>query len=155
MKRRFKLTYLTLGIGMGIVIASTLYTFYPQVRHEELSDDIIVERARQLGMISLKESINTEEIEKDIIEEETEEEAAAKDIVIEEDKYIEFIVERGENSYDIARNLFAFGLIDDEEEFEALAQEKMVDRKLKYGKYKIKTNSSYDTIIKVLTKENN
>lgn len=154
MKRRFKLTYLTLGIGMGIVIASTLYTFYPQVRHEELSDDIIVERARQLGMISLKESINTEEIEKDIIEEEIEEETD-KDIVIEEDKYIEFIVERGENSYDIARNLFAFGLIDDEEEFEALAQEKMVDRKLKYGKYKIKTNSSYDTIIKVLTKENN
>lgn len=60
MEKRTKITYLILGIGIGIVITSTIYSFFPLVKFVELSDDIIISRAKELGMVSLKESIETE-----------------------------------------------------------------------------------------------
>lgn len=58
MEKRNKILYLIMGIGIGIVISSTLYSFFPVTKYVELSDDIIIEKAKALGMVSLKESLN-------------------------------------------------------------------------------------------------
>lgn len=150
MTKKSKITYLTLGIGIGIIITSTFYSFFPQIELEELSDDIITERAIDLGMINLKESINIVQPQK----EKNDEEKSDKDkeqIPIEE-LYIQIIVDKGEVLQDIADKLFTLELIDNKEEFILLAEDKMRDRLFSYGTYDIKMNTSYSTIIKILTK---
>lgn len=147
MTKRSKITYLTLGIGIGLIIASTFYSFYPQIEQESLSDDIIIERAKELGMVSLKESINIEKLEK-------EETNNDKDQVSIDEPYIELKIEKGEILQDIANKLFVLELIDDKEEFILLAEDKMRDKMFAYGTYNIKMNTSYSTIIKILTKYN-
>lgn len=124
MEKKAKIIYLTLGIGIGIVITSTLYSFYPVTKFVEISDDIIIERARELGMVTLKESLNMEadnviEASSDgdnennenlvkgsnseKIEDEKGEPKAANN-KSSEDKSIKFLVERGERLSDIAKD---------------------------------------------------
>lgn len=147
MTKKSKITYLTLGIGIGIIIASTFYSFYPQIEQEELSDDIIMERAIELGMINLKESIN-------ILQSEEEKTNKDKDQVSKDELYVEISIEKGEILQDIADKLFNLELIDNKEEFILLAEDKMRDKLFSYGTYEIKMNTSYSTIIKILTKYN-
>ena len=46
MEKRNKILYLIMGIGIGIVISSTLYSFFPVTKYVELSDDIIIEKQK-------------------------------------------------------------------------------------------------------------
>lgn len=140
-----KITYLVLGLGIGIIISSTFYSFYPRIKQVELSDDIIIQRAIELGMVSLKESINTDQIVKEKIELENEE-------VSKDELYIKIKIEKGDILKDVAEKLFSLNLIDNKEEFILLAEDKMVDKLFAYGTYDIKMNTSYSTIIKILTK---
>ena len=98
-------------------------------------------------MVSLKESINIEKLEK-------EETNNDKDQVSIDEPYIELKIEKGEILQDIANKLFVLELIDDKEEFILLAEDKMRDKMFAYGTYNIKMNTSYSTIIKILTKYN-
>ncbi len=164
--KKIKLAYLLLGIGCGIVLASGLYFLFPEVRYKDVSDEVIIERAKELGYVSLKESLE-KEVSKDIgiedekLEEnkEDKEKEGAKDIgqvdkseeKFDEDS-IEIEIKPGENLSDIARKLLDAGLIRDIEEFKLLARSKGVDKKLSYGVYDFKYNTSYSTIIKILNK---
>lgn len=148
MKRSNKLLYLILGIGIGVIVSSTLYSIFPNVKYIELSDDIIMDKARELGMINLKESINLDisskeenQIKKEVVPEK----------VLENEEYVIIEIEKGDTLEDVANKLFSSGLIDNKEEFILLAEDKTLDKKFNYGKFKLKYNTSYSTIIKILT----
>ncbi|MFA5524008.1 MAG: hypothetical protein WDA24_06600 [Tissierellales bacterium] len=56
--------FMILGIGIGVVITSLLNMAYPKIQYEDYTESQIIEKARELGMVSLKEVItkNDEEI---------------------------------------------------------------------------------------------
>lgn len=154
MIKKAKTTYLILGLGIGIIISSTFYSFFPQIEKVDLSDAIIIERAIELGMVNIKESINIEKIEENV-EKETKEimETKNEDQAIQNDLYVEIKIEKGEILQDVVNKLFDLKLIDNKEEFILLSEDKMRDKMFAYGTYSIKINTSYSTIIKILTKD--
>lgn len=170
MGKKAKIIYLILGIGIGFVISSTFYSFFPVTKYVELNDDIIIERARELGMVPLKESIDLENMEAneenvdndntsepidenqiDKIDDGQEEPYNDAEGNSHEDKLIKLVVKKGEKLSDIANSLFELGLIDNVEEFKSFVRENGYGRLLHYGEFEIKENSSYSDILKILT----
>lgn len=146
MNKKVKLAYLFLGIGIGIIFVNVLYSFYPQIKYMDIGDDIIIERARELGMVNLKESINMDNLKDELIEEEEKEE-------VEEPKVeIKIVVESGSSLTSVARKLYRAELIEDMDEFILFVKEKKLDKKIITGEYKIESGSSYDEIIETLTR---
>lgn len=147
--RKIKIAYLLLGIGVGIVLVNGLYYLFPKVKYVDLSDEMIIERAKELGYVSFKESIIKEkESEKNIGNKEKNLEV----IDGEDKKFTKIEILEGDTLSHIAEKLFKAELIDNKEEFILLAEDKMVDKKFAYGVFEIKYNTSYSTIIKLLTK---
>lgn len=144
MERRYKLSYLILGIGIGILVTSTLYSNFPNVKYVEFTDDIIIEKAKELGMVNLKESINLDNLSNN-------EKKVKDETVTEKEEYIKFEIIKGETLEDVASNLFNLGIIDNKKEFIQLAEDKTLDKMFNYGVYELKFNLSYSTIIKILT----
>lgn len=154
------ITYLILGLGLGIIITNILHSAYPKVQLVEVNDDTIIERARELGMVPVKESIKIgkdteeakdkelEEVLEDVLEEIEEE---IEDENVEEKIEIEIEIERGANLTGIATYLYEIGLIEDKDEFTKLVRANDLSSKIDYGDYKIKKGSSYSEIIKLLT----
>lgn len=163
MDKKIKITYLFLGVGIGIIIASTLYSFYPKIEYMDLTDDIIMERARGLGMVGLKESIDVINMEELADEENTME--SANDEMKEVPKDIEeikvevgereIVVESGSSLTRVSKQLYNADLIDNIDEFILFVKDKKLDKKIVTGRYKIELNSSYDEIIEILTKRPN
>lgn len=149
MNKRIKLAYLTLGIGIGMIFTNILYSFNPNIKYLDLEDEAIIEKAKELGMVNLKESIEVENIKEDPIEEKKEDE------VIEPIIETEIIVESGSNLTRVAKNLYDANLIKDVDEFVLFVKGKKLDKKIRTGRYKIKSNSSYDDIIEILTRRPN
>lgn len=143
MEKKIKLSYLLLGLGIGILVTSTLYSIFPKTKYIDLDNDIIIEKAKDLGMVSLKESIKIRE-STDTINDPKE-----KDIT--EVEFIDFVVNKGDTLENIANKLFEKNLIEDIDEFIFLAEDKKLDTKLNYGTFRIKNNTSYSSIIKILT----
>lgn len=191
MSKRIRIMYLVLGLGMGIVISSVIYSFYPVTKAIELTDDEIIKRARELGMITLKESLDVEENKDDNVpknyddninqnndvheinndyDQQTEQEMEDNTRVLgydgeetsiksngkydEDDKMIvKFVVKWKETLTDVANNLYKLGLIDDVESFKSYAVKKGYSKILRVGEYEIEPNSSYEDILKILTKK--
>ncbi|WP_313757096.1 endolytic transglycosylase MltG [Tissierella sp.] len=149
MNKRIKLAYLTLGIGIGMIFTNILYSFYPNIKYLDLEDEVIIEKAKELGMVNLKESIEVENIKEDVIEEKKEDE------VMEPIMEIEIVVESGSNLTRVAKNLYNANLIKDVDEFILFVKGKKLDKKIRTGRYKIGSNSSYDDIIETLTRRPN
>ncbi|TCU65358.1 YceG-like family protein [Tissierella praeacuta] len=149
MNKRIKLAYLTLGIGIGMIFTNILYSFNPNIKYLDLEDEAIIEKAKELGMVNLKQSIEVENIKEDAIEEKKEDE------VIEPIIETEIIVESGSNLTRVAKNLYDANLIKDVDEFVLFVKGKKLDKKIRTGRYKIKSNSSYDDIIEILTRRLN
>lgn len=151
--KKIKLAYLFLGIGIGIVLVNNLYFLFPEAEHIELSDEAIIERAKELGYISLKESIsrgneNKEEESKENINLRTEDKVNKKEK--QDEKSVEVEIKEGDNLSDIADKLYQVNIIKDKKEFISLAQDKTVDKKFAYGVFDIKYNTSYEAIINLL-----
>lgn len=151
------ITYLILGLGIGIIITNILHSAYPKLEVVELDDNTIIERARGLGMVPIKESIK---IEKEELKEELSEETGVEewkeeyieDKIFEEEK--EIIIESGSNLTTVAEQLYNMNLIDDKDEFSKFVHSQNLSRKIITGRYKIKENSSYSKIIHILTHKN-
>lgn len=140
--KKIKRAYLLLGMGIGIILVSILYSLCPQVKYRDLNDEMIIERAKELGYISLKESI--------LKEKKIEQKMEAEEVIEEKEESVEITIVEGDSLSDIAEKLLNAGLINRKDEFISLAEEKMVDKKFSYGVFHIKYNTSYSSIIQLL-----
>jgi hypothetical protein len=157
LNNRYKLLYLILGIGIGIVLTNTIYIFNPKTKHIDYTDQEIIEKAREMGMVKIKDNIDTtkdeistNELKEDKIEVsiKTEEETNKSD---EKEEKIKFVINYGDTLMGIAKNLLDAGIIDDENEFIQLAKENKLNSKFRTGTYYIKPNTNYSDIMKMLT----
>lgn len=155
--KKIKAAYLLLGMGIGIILVSNLYFLFPRIQYIELSDEIIIEKAKELGYISLKDNINKRKEDlapKDSIDEDRKESIESVEsgnaVNKEEEILVEVEIKEGDNLSDIADKLYKANLIEDKEKFIDLSEDKTVDKNFAYGIFKIKNNSSYDTIINLL-----
>ncbi|SDZ05981.1 YceG-like family protein [Proteiniborus ethanoligenes] len=161
--------FLLLGIGIGFVIASLLNIAYPKIKYTSYTDEQVIEKARELGMVSLKEAIsqsqdsvekNNEDDEEKIIDEKLEtiieedlnDNDTNAEAVAEENETIKFVISKGQNSEEIINKLFEAGIINDKEVFTNLAIERNVQKKFNYGTFQLNKNMEYDLLIKALTR---
>lgn len=144
--------FLVLGVGIGLVISSLLNMAYPRIKYEPYTEAQIIEKAKELGMVSIKEAITKND-------EETVE-TAITDLNIEEDtttnedeQIVGFVINKGDNSEQIAQKLFEAGIIKDREKFIDKIIEKNVQKKFQYGVYELKIDMDYESLIKLLTRK--
>lgn len=82
MKNTKNKPYIILGIGVGIILTTTIYSIFPKVEYSQMTDEMVIERAKELGMVGLKESIkneNTTQIPDETPVEEPQEETTIKE----------------------------------------------------------------------------
>lgn len=165
--------YMLLGLGFGIILTNVIYYHNPRIETEKLDDSQIIERARELGMVTMKESIKTEnkaenkeEFELEPIEgiekiedkkPETEKpKEELKDEELEDIKDIEeniiFEVNPGDGLLEISENLKKKELIDDLNEFKNKVYSRKVSKKLQPGKFELNKEMTFDEIIDKIIK---
>lgn len=147
--KKTKIVYLTLGLGIGLVISNILYSMFPNTEYVDLSDLDIIERAEELGYVSIKEKISLEKDE-DELEEKTSLEELDKPKALDEE--IEIVILEGDTLKDIARKLLELDLIENEDDFILAVEEKNMDKNFAYGKFFLPQNSDYHEIIRRLTR---
>lgn len=145
MFKKHRFPFLLLGIGIGIILANILHSLNPVLEYREYTEEEIVAKATDLGMVFLKDNIditsNKEEVSVD--------EGTSKP---EEEVEIEFVIENGDSLEEISKGLEEAGIIDEAEKFLNYAKGKGVDKKLRVGRYRIVTGQDYDTILSILMK---
>lgn len=145
--------FLVLGIGIGLLVSSLLNMAYPKIKYEDYSEEQIVEKAKELGMVSIKEAISMKErkSEETDVNEEVADPIIEDNYPEEEDKHpIEFVINKGDNSEEIVDKLFEKGIIKDKEDFIKKIIEDNLQRKFKYGIYELEPEMDYESLIKVL-----
>ena len=177
-----RIKYYIRGIGIGIIFATLVLTisFYfgkGSFEKEKLSDEEIIERATELGMVMEATSEegndegteeNTEENPEEVAEESdesnTEKEATVtaeaapqiEDIASSDSEeaetitYVPFTVRGGESSEIVSENLKKAGLIDSVDDFNKYLSKIKVDNLIQSGTFYVKQGSSYDDIAALL-----
>lgn len=143
MRDKINIFYMILGIGIGIILTSLIFTLKPKIKYIDYSDNDIIKKAKELGMVSVKEKI-------ELNEEKDKREADKKENTKEE--IILFCIKNDDTLTSVADRLFKKGLIANKEDFIQFAKYKEVDKKLRTGNYELKKNLSYDEIIKIFIK---
>lgn len=149
LNKKLAIYLILIGVGIGIIIGTSINILNPTIVYMDYTDDEIRSKAKDLGMIDLKENIaqNMEDIKKQEEQEEIDREDSAY-----EDNTITFEIKKGEASGEIIDNLFQAQLITNKEEFKSLVVEKEAAKRFQYGIYEIEKNIDYDTLIEVLTR---
>jgi uncharacterized membrane protein YhiD involved in acid resistance len=175
MKKQNKI-FLYIGlliIGIVLTITGLINIIKPVVKYVDYTEDEIKQKARELGMVELKEFIelNTEKIESNKQSSNKTENESSHEIKNKKDndsnqvanvesknekdndskEYVLFKVHKGERSEEIIDRLFKEGIINDKESFIKLVAKKNVGRYFVYGEFKLYKGMDYETIIKVLT----
>lgn len=154
MLEKHKILYLILGIGMGIILTSTLYMIYPKIEYIHLSDDMIIERARDLGMVSLKENIKIEKKTDDNLEKNDEVDISDEpEIEVQPEPEIEkeIRIEYGWSLTRVGLELYEKEVITNKEEFINYVKGKRLSTSIRVGTHTFKNNPSYDEIIEIIT----
>ena len=139
--------FLILGIGIGIILTNTIYTFNPNVKYRDYSRKEIIAEATDLGMVFIKDNIDISPKEEKYLENSIDE------LEREDQKEkTQFIIEYGDSLEKVSMGLYELGIIGDRDKFLRFAQNKKIDKKLRVGTYMISPNLDYETIIKILTK---
>lgn len=136
---RQKFPYILLGIGIGVLLTNIIYNFHPNVQYREYSQEEIIEKAKELGMVFLKDVIK--------VESDTEEK--------EDSKKVEFTVKKGDSLTEIANNLHEAGIIEDVNSFVKYVREKGLDKKIRVGSFMLSPDMDFDEIIEILLKRKN
>lgn len=143
--KNIKIVYLSLGLGIGIILSNILYSVFPQIEYVNLSDEDIIKRAEGLGYVSIKEKIS---LEKD--------KTSEKDNIKIEERLVKESVKinilEGDTLKDIAEKLLELKLIENEEEFILNVEEENMDKRFAYGIFEVPVNSNYNQIIDLLTR---
>lgn len=159
-----KKVFLLLGLGVGIVVTNILNYIYPKIQYEELPDEIIISRAKELGMVTLSESLTLtkeqEEKEKKHVKDTEEKENEDQEKELEEEnkpkkskESIEFIVNKGESLSIVAERLKEQGIIEDENSFKDYVVSKEMQSKINYGRFNLNKDDSYEDILKKLVEK--
>ncbi|WIF95511.1 endolytic transglycosylase MltG [Caminicella sporogenes] len=143
-------------IGIILTITGLMNIVRPVVKYVDYTDAQIKQKARELGMVELKEVIemNTEKINSNKqssgnVENKDAYKSNSKNNSFKE--YVLFKIYKGESSQDIINRLYKEGIIDDKESFTKLVAKKKAGRYLVYGTYKLYKGMDYEEIIKILT----
>lgn len=173
--------YFFRGMGTALIIISSIFYFITinntkdVTKNTKLSDDEIIIRAKELGMVS-KDEIDKEEIVKEKV---IKENLSDEDIIkrakllgmefieasneseneenIETSKNVENIesvkvkISYGMSSDDIANLLYEEGIVDDAQKLDKYLIRNRYDGKLKTGNYIFDKNSTYEEIMKKIT----
>ncbi|NLJ98787.1 MAG: endolytic transglycosylase MltG [Tissierellia bacterium] len=139
MLNRCRLLFLTLGIGIGIILTNIIYLANPPVKHIEYSEEEIISKAKDLGMVFIKKSIDTNSNKEE-----------SNEIEVEE---VKLIVEPGDTLEKISRKLYELELIDNAKNFRQYAGAKGVEKHLRAGTYIISSDLDYETITMILMKK--
>lgn len=140
--------FLILGIGIGLLTSGMLNIAYPKIKYISYTEAQIIEKARELGMVFLKESIIEKGEEKNAnISNNTNDNAHT----VEDENIVKIIINKGDNSEKIINKLYEEGIIKDKEEFAKKIAERELQRRFKYGVFELKTEMEYDSLIKILT----
>lgn len=163
-KNLYKL-FLILGIGIGLLVSSLLNMAYPKIEYVSYSEEQIIEKARELGMVSLKEVLKINDEDKDEeeknenneINEINEEESNTDEFNTEEleednDNTVEFVINKGENSEEIINRLYEKGIITDKDTFSKEVIEKNLQKRFIYGVYELEYGMDHETLLKILTR---
>lgn len=169
-----RLKYYLRGIGIGVIFATLLLSisFYfggSDFSSKEMTDEEIIEKATELGMVMPEDSEEDEATDETTSEEETEatsdatteEETATEEETVPEYepvvessettvKYVPFTVNSGESSDTVAANLYKAGLVDSASEFNDYMNTLGVDNRIQSGTFYVKADSTYDDIIVLL-----
>ena len=151
-----KLKYYLRGLGIGIIVTTLVLMVAFSGKKEKLSDQEIMQRAEQLGMVMADEGqteTGTEENTGTEAQPETEQDVQNTEAGTEEnadENTVAFTVKSGESSDTVAFNLYKAGLVDDATAFNRYMISKGYDSRLRTGDFKIRSGASYDEILKVL-----
>ena len=172
-----RLKYYLRGIGIGVIFATLLLSisFYfgkDNFSSNDLTDEEIIERATELGMILPEDSDNqqeddedknsevSEDVEEQVVEDaesdadvddsqDTQEEPATESTET-TTTYIPFTVNGGDSSNVVAYNLYKAGLVDSSDDFNKYLVSLGVDNRIQSGTFYVKEGSSYDDIVVLL-----
>ena len=154
MGNKNKILYLMLGVGIGIILANTLYSIYPKVEYVQLTDDIIIEKSRDLGMVSLKENIKVEEDIEDNLQKNDEVDISDEpEIEVQTEPEIkkEIRIEYGWSLTRVGLELYEKEVITNKEEFIDYVKGKRLSTSIRVGTHTFNNNPSYDEIIEIIT----
>jgi len=154
--------FLVLGIGIGMLSTSLLNIINPRVEQVNYTDDQIIKKAYELGMVSIKDVINennkenSEKSENQIeisseMENQNEVLNTSDNIENKDPEIISFIIDKGNTSEEIVNGLYEQGIIEDKDGLSKLITEKNVHHKFKYGKFDIVKGMDYESLIGILT----
>lgn len=163
-----KLLYILLGIGIGLVTSSSLFIINSTEQVKEYSDEEIIQKAKELGMVYIKDVVQVNEKNNDKNDDKSDDKNDNNESVqVREDEgnsrlvenlsnteYIEFTIDKGESTESVSKRLFEKGIIDDSGKFNTYISKKGLEKKILYGNYKIKKGSTYDELIKLFTQVN-
>lgn len=149
--KRLEFYFVLFGIGIGVFLSGVIVSAFP-IPHVEYTDEEIRDRARDLGMIGLRESIEGNLESSDQNEEDGDHESESS---IEEDgqaEVSEVAINRGEGTVVVAQKLYDSGIIDDRSEFESFVISKGAGNSLREGTYSIERGSDLESILSIITK---
>lgn len=154
MNRKKSLSFLLLGLGIGIILTNLIYYVNPKIEYQNLSDEEIVEKAKELGMVFLKDSIQIDNIKEETshIEEDYTDESKEEQVE-EEQTEVEFKILQGQSLETIAENLYSAGLIDDVYGFVNYCKEKGMTRRFRVGTYNLVSGMDYEALLTTLIKK--
>ncbi|GMQ60507.1 hypothetical protein AN1V17_49070 [Vallitalea sediminicola] len=117
-------------------------------KKEKLTDDEIIDRATKLGMV-FEETIEKdgdEEVRIEGIERLTENEQASQ-----ESDTVKIDINYGMGSEEVAKILFDNKIVDNAQEFDNYLMKNKFAHRIKIGTYEFKLNSTYEEVMKIFT----
>lgn len=168
-----KNSYLLAGIGIGITIASAIFYFTLEFNKDtlvsteiqkditDMTDEEVMERASELGMIFFDESYkyedDTDKVDASTQSDTKEDTSSASNteeddntILVKED-FVDFYIPKGIDSYSACEVLYDVGLIDDVQTFEDLLTINGVDKSIRTGNFRVRVDIKDADLIKILT----
>lgn len=169
MAKKFYIKNILLGIGIGIIISSsittTFYSSNTESSFQHLDDEVIIRRAKELGMsfTYILPIQNPKDEKEDMIDdldqnstenngdksETSPEGSSEKDTS--EIFYVKVNIPQGYNSFQIASILEESGVLKDRSMFIKEVDRLRLSRRLNWGTYDINSNMSISDLIKLLT----
>lgn len=162
-----KIYYLLLGIGLGILVTSSMNIAFNKTEKVEYSEAEIKEKAKELGMISIKDNIEKNEedeakeakeeaAKKEAEKEKLEEEKKAEEVASQKEEQNEsaiITVTPQDGASDVIERLKASDIIENQDEFKNLVSKYNLEKKFRTGEYEIQKKSSYAEVLRIMIKE--